>query len=133
MKAKYRFGVRWTQKDKEYLQEYWGLQDDRSIARRLNRKVSAVMWMAQEMRLHKDQSFLNASTVARIFSVYVIVPIRWIEMGLLKAKKNGKYWQIDEKDLIAFMRANPSRYDVKRMDAIEYPYLYALARRFTVK
>lgn len=131
-----RHGLRWQDWERDYLHDCWGLVSQKWLARRLGRRESAVYWMARELGLTLTQNFLTASDIARIFGVHVIVPIRWITQGLLSATKQslvhqgqGSVWRITEVSVHKFMQAHPDRYDVRKINREEYPFIHELARK----
>ncbi len=135
--ARSRGGKKWSEDEIIYLEASYGLVSDVWMSRRLGRTASAIREMASDRGLHKTSNFLTASDVARIFGVSITTSIRWIKQGLLEATRNrlvhaakhsgGGVWQTDEESILRFIEKHPAEYELKRIDRLEFPWLYQAA------
>src|SRR5688572_20805240 len=110
---------RWTQKEIEYLANNWGIATTEAVCRRLKRSHNAVQIRAVQLGVNRKSNVLNASTVAEQMGVNMQTVRRWINLGLLRARRshNGqdgkKWWQVRYEDLERFVREQVEIYDPK--------------------
>jgi excisionase family DNA binding protein len=117
------YGRPWTDEEIDYLAENWGLLTDEAVAAHLGRSVGACLHAAgQRAGVTRKMQFYTAATVAHLFGVDWHRVERWIEAGLLKAKRShirgvyGNVWHIGDEAITAFIRQHPWAYDRTRIE-----------------
>lgn len=113
----------WTLQDEELLSEYWGLYNVETIAKKLNRTITAVRLKAQRMHLG---SIMDSSDVLSIDSICDILKVTrnrvlkiWTSLGLkVKRKKiiEKFYFYVSWPDLLLFLENNQNEWDSRKVE-----------------
>lgn len=118
-------GRNWTQKEKEYLEDSWGIISTNTIAKKLNRTVKAVKRQAERMNLGnvwdnvdgiplKDVAELIGKTSNAIYKV-------WVGRYKLKATKINRCLKVvSDKELARFMQQYPNLWTPSECDIVYF-------------
>lgn len=122
----------WTERENDYLNDFWGTKRDKGIARYLNRTVKACILKAKRQGLNRQMNIYTSRNVARIFGVDSKTIVSWMNKDWIIGKKGffriGKHrvWNIDYESIEKFIMGNVWLYDWRRM---ETGYFSDLARK----
>jgi hypothetical protein len=104
----------WTEKDIETLHDLYGRIPDRTLCKKLDRTRVSIVLKAKREHINRKINILTSRSVAEICGIpdsHTIV--RWIEKGLLKAKKSPTHcgvnlmWNIDDDSLAQMLKNHP--------------------------
>lgn len=123
-------GRTWTQEDKEYLKEHWGVNSLSDIARKLNRTKIAVKLKAKRMKLGastRADEYMTANQVSLLLGVDCHTVIRWIIHHDLKAIRKvtlfvKRFWLIKNCDLCKWLEKNQDKFDSRRIELFALGY-----------
>lgn len=111
---------RWTQEEKDFVEDNWGVLSSRVIARRLSRTETAIIRYAERNKLGGsmlNSSFMSTTTTSSIIGVDPTSVIMWIKNKQLKARtkslKRRVIYLVDPKDFKQFLLDNPTKWKVK--------------------
>lgn len=121
---KRRHNREWTEEEFDILYESVGKIKISSIAKKLNRKTTAVYYMMDKMGIAnlKDRSSgITLNQLAKIIKIDNRAIKRWINTGLLKAKNKtvlftGRYYFIEISDFWKFARDNKDLLNFKKIE-----------------
>lgn len=120
----------WTPAEVHYLEENLGIHTPRYVAKKLKRTPTAVVLKAKRLGASRGLPFgyYTATGLSECFGVKCSKTVTsWIQEGLLKAKRRGTerternggdMWMISEADVKAFIRKNPLRFDIRKVDQL---------------
>lgn len=110
----------WTEEEKNYVFDMWGLHSPNNIAKHLKRRPSAIRRFAEKHKLNsKSTGYLIPSEIGRILNKEAETIRYWITNSGLKAIKKrylrrNSYF-IDPQDLKDFLVANPEKWKATQM------------------
>lgn len=110
----------WTEEEIKFMRSNWRNMSIKNIAKRLGRSLTAVEVKAARLQLGPqiDPQKWTAQEISYLLRVDSWTVLRWIENGLLKAKKaplvGQKIYQISTSELLRFLKENPGRWDARR-------------------
>ena len=110
----------WSVDEVSYLEEWYGRMADDRLAEKLGRPVLGIRLKAKRLRLRKRNTGLTATRVAKIFAIDPKAVVRWIEGGLLRARRGyavgpNRTWHVTDEALEEFIRERGQYVDVDRM------------------
>ena len=111
----------WSRRDVLYLEGAFGRVRDETIAKKLGRTVVGIRLKAKRLGLRKKDAGHTGRDVARTFGVDLKTVTRWIDMGLLSARRAPwsqgpkPVWLIGDRDVDLFIRRHPECIDVRKM------------------
>lgn len=111
---------RWTQEEKDYVEDKWGTISTHIIAKHINRSYNAVRRYAEKNKLGGscfNEQFYTTVQVGKIMNVNQTTVLDWIKSNKLKAvrrKLQGrKIYLVDPDDLEIFKESyTPKNYNV---------------------
>ena len=120
----------WSDAEKEYLEDNWGVETLSRLSRQLHRTKSAVHAKAKKLHLGastKADEYLTGSQVAKILNVRRHTVCYWIKYGNLKARHTclvfkRKFWLIRHENLWDWLEKNQDRFDSRKIDILELGY-----------
>lgn len=112
----------WSAQEVSYLEEWYGRMSDDRVAEKLNRPVLGIRLKAKRLRLRKRNTGLTAARVAKIFAVDPKAVVRWIDTGLLHARRSyavgpNRTWHITDQAVEEFIREHGQCVDIDHMPA----------------
>lgn len=115
---------RWTQEEKDFVEEMWGEYPIKRIAKHLNRTEVAIKRYAERNQLGGAMlncNYLSTGDASKIVGVDIKTIQTWVKDKKLKAKTktlNKRHIvRIDYVDLLEFMKANPDRWNATKIEA----------------
>ena len=120
----------WSDAEKEYLEDNWGVKTLFGISRQLCRTEKAVHAETRKLRLGastKADEYLTASQVAKLLNVRRRTVYYWIQHGNLKARHiclvfKRKFWMIRHENLWGWLEKNQDRFDSRKINEMELGY-----------
>lgn len=115
---------RWTQEEKDYVADVWGIKTVKQIARKINRTEGAVVSFAEKNKLGSmyRAEWLTTNQAAKIIGVNQKTIISWIKEYGLKAESKAllerMMYRIDIMEFYKFLKNNQNRWK-----ATNLPYL----------
>lgn len=114
---------KWSEEERNYLADVWGVLSVNRIAKELGRSPEAVISQAEKRQLggaiYTDQ-YLTTITVSNLIGVDQTTIINWIKKKLLKARtstlRRRRIYLIDPSDVTAFLKNNPTRWNATKID-----------------
>lgn len=111
---------RWTQEERDYVEDKWGLLSVHSIAKQLNRSYNAIQRYAEKNKLGGscfNDLFYTTVQVGEMLNVDQTTVIEWITSKKLKATtrklRGRKVYLVEPKDFEAFKETyKPKNYSV---------------------
>lgn len=110
----------WTAEEDAALEQYAGKRYPLWIARHLHRSLTSIVVRMKRLRLSRCPEGLNQTAVAEAFGCSRDTVERWLLKGWLGASRapagNGERYGITETDLLAFIRAYPTAFELRNVD-----------------
>lgn len=114
---------RWTQEERDYVNDSWGNISVNRIAKHLGRTPYAIVRYAEKNKLGGavfTEQYLTTTNVANLVGVNPTTVISWVKTKLLKARTNTlkqrRVYLIDPFDLVEFLKENPNRWKATNID-----------------
>lgn len=116
----------WTAAEEAFLEEYAGSRSLSWLSNKLCRAETAVAIKMRRLRI--SRAIREGYTVRELelcFGVAHQSIDRWIRQGLLKARRRNTKpeegaapgpWRVSDDDVLAFIRSNPTAFDLSRVD-----------------
>ena len=113
----------WSLEEVAYLETYLHRLSVVTLARRLERTVTAVALKAKRLGIRKSDEGYTATAVAQAFGVDLHRVTCWIEQSLLRASRrntgrNRDMYYISEGAVKEFVTGHPSEFDLRKVDQL---------------
>lgn len=113
---------RWSEEEKEFLEDYWGIRTIKYLSTKLKRSQRAIEHKAIQLNLggaYETGDYLLASDVARMFNCDFCVIKRWFKLGLPytdRALNQKKMYRIKHQDLINWLKNNQNEWSSTELE-----------------
>lgn len=108
---------RWTEEEKDFINEYWGVRTTDYIAKKLNRTKYAIIRYAEKNKLGSayKECYLSTEDISKMFNIdSSTVSKIWIKSYGLKGRKRKlrerKIWCIKADDLYSWCKENQDKW-----------------------
>lgn len=113
----------WTEEEEEFLEANLSHLAVLTLARRLRRSPTAIAVKAKRLGLRKRDGAYTARAVAQGFGVDDHAVVRWIDAGMLKARRRNSgrprdMYFISDRAVKDFVRGYPLAFDLRKVDQL---------------
>lgn len=107
----------WTTEEEAQIERYAGTRHPTWVARQLKRSLTSIVVKMRRLRLSRCPEGLNQLAVADAFGCSRDTVEKWLRLGWLHATHasagKGERYGITDADLVAFIRAYPTAFDLR--------------------